>query len=392
MKAERRQTLIENLVYLILWLVILVSPMLELYYNEEVSIEWQNIWRAWRVMIPFMIIFLINNYLFIPRLLLRKRIIGYLVAITLLTGIAYLSVNALKPQFDDRPFVERKLDFQRQPGDSAYRAQPKAFREAIPPGSNTDRGLAPQGRMQRNDPRPPLSRRPFMFFHLFNFFTMATLIIGLNIAIKLLFKSIRDEHRLKELEKQKLSTELEYLKHQINPHFFMNTLNNIHALIDIDSEQAKQTVLELSKMMRYVLYDAALPRLPLQKEIQFLRNYIELMRIRYTDKVDIQVSFPEEVPDVSIPPLLCISFIENAFKHGISYRNPSFIYFCMKIEGSELHCQVINSSFGEADDHKGVGLDNIRKRLRLLYGEHYTLHIENEEESYKVLLIIPLES
>lgn len=230
-------------------------------------------------------------------------------------------------------------------------------------------------------------------FLLLNFLLITFLVIGLNIAVKLLFKSLRDDHKLKELERHNLQTELEYLKHQINPHFFMNTLNNIHALIDIDTEKAKETVIELSKMMRYVLYDATQPRLPLTKEIQFLNNYIELMSIRYTDKVDIQVSFPEAVPDVMIPPLLFISFVENAFKHGISYRQQSFISLKMEITGNDLHCRIINSSFDKTNGQiQGVGLDNARKRLRLLYGDNYTLQINSNGGKHDVLLVIPLQT
>lgn len=130
------------------------------------------------------------------------------------------------------------------------------------------------------------------------------LMVGFNIAIKLFFKSFRDEEMLKELEHQRLQSELEYLKYQINPHFFMNTLNNIHALVDIDTGKAKSTIVELSKLMRYVLYEASNKTILLSREVQFLKNYIALMSLRYTNKVSIQMDFPVEVPEVQIPPLL----------------------------------------------------------------------------------------
>ena len=229
---------------------------------------------------------------------------------------------------------------------------------------------------------------PFLHFHILTIL----LIIGLNVAIKFLFKSIRDDHRMKDLEKQTSETELAYLKHQINPHFFMNTLNNIHALIDIDKEKAQQTILELSKIMRYVLYEASLPSVPLEKEIHFLSNYIELMKIRYTEQVDIRISLPEQIPDTQIPPLLFISFLENAFKHGISYRKASFIHLSMEIKEQELHCLFVNSNFNtQHTQEAGIGLENIRKRLHLLYHTNYTLHIENKDNQYRVLLIIPIQ-
>ena len=173
----------------------------------------------------------------------------------------------------------------------------------------------------------------------------------------------------------------------------MNTLNNIHALIDLDTEKAKETVLELSKMMRYVLYDATQPTLPLAKEIAFLDNYIGLMKLRYTDQVEIGVSLPEEIPNIQIPPLLFISFLENAFKHGISYRRKSFIHLSMEVKENEIECLVINSSFNNAtEQHKGIGLENVKKRLRLLYDNDYTLDIQSENNEYRVLLIIPIQS
>lgn len=131
---------------------------------------------------------------------------------------------------------------------------------------------------------------------------------------------------LKELEHQHLESELKYLKYQLNPHFFMNTLNNIHALVDIDSEKAKKTIIELSKLMRYVLYEANKSQISLKYEIQFLENYIALMKLRYTEHLDIQTEFPLIVPHVQIPPLLFISLLENAFKHGVSYRESSYIH------------------------------------------------------------------
>ena len=221
---------------------------------------------------------------------------------------------------------------------------------------------------------------------------IAFLMVGFNIAIKLFFKSFRDEEMLKELEHQRLQSELQYLKYQINPHFFMNTLNNIHALVDIDTGKAKSTIVELSKLMRYVLYEASNKTILLSREVQFLKNYIALMSLRYTNKVSIQMDFPAEVPEVQIPPLLFVSFVENAFKHGVSYRSESFIHVLMQLdEGNRLSFRCSNSNNGSADEqHHGIGLENIRKRLRLLFGNDYTLSITEEEHKFDVLLIIPL--
>jgi len=392
-KGERRQALLENLIYLIIWLTIFVAPMLDYWYNNDDNVQWNDVFRAWKFILPFFVLFVINNYVLIPLLLIRERYWPYfLLAVTVI--VLMLLFNPLRmngPNPGNRPFPERRMEANRPP-DDRQRQMPPPNAENFPP---KDR--------QPGDHPFPMDRRPEdMRFHMLripfvmpyvNFALLAIFVLGLNIAIKLLFKSLKDDRRMKELEKHTLQTELEYLKHQINPHFFMNTLNNIHALIDIDTERAKDTVLELSKMMRYILYDAALPALPLKNEIRFLTNYVELMRIRYTEQVDIRFSVPEDIPDTQIPPLLFISFIENAFKHGISYKHKSFIHIEIDIHENELKCFVINSYFDNAanDEQRGIGLENVRKRLNLLYGDSYRLTIQQENNEYSVLLIIPIQ-
>ena len=217
---------------------------------------------------------------------------------------------------------------------------------------------------------------------------------GANTGIKLIYQSMRDEQQMEALKRQNLQAEMDYLKYQINPHFFMNTLNNIHALIDIDADSAKNAVIELSKMMRYVLYDSGREIISLNRDIQFLKNYIELMRIRYTDDVEIRVEYPENLPEqVSIPPLLLIVFVENAFKHGVSYNRPSFIHLRIDYADGRVTSTLTNSRHAAPADRKadsGIGLENVRKRLALIYGEkNYTLDIREEENFYTVKLVIP---
>ena len=385
-KSERQQHILENLIYLIIWITVMATPIFEQVYNNENTINWNDILRGWKMIAPFFILFLINNYILLPFLLIRKKSWLYLLftaGTIVLLGVAMYQIN--KPdiqEFNNLPFPGKRIEI------------PPRESQNNPPREMEPHNPHFRKPMERNfKERVPLPlfwrlgiRPPFIHFILFSM-----LVLGVNIAIKLLFKSLQDDRKMKELEKEKLKTELDYLKHQINPHFFMNTLNNIHALIDIDTEKAKETVLELSKMMRYLLYDSAQPSLPLDKEFTFLRNYIELMKIRYTNQVDIMVSIPEIVPDIKIPPLLFISFIENAFKHGITYQQKSFIQVSMDIRDAELHCQVINSNFDNINgQHKGIGLDNIRQRLRLLYGDNYKLEINNENNEFHVLLIIPI--
>ena len=180
----------------------------------------------------------------------------------------------------------------------------------------------------------------------------------------------------------------------------MNTLNNIHALVDIDPEQAKDSIVQLSKIMRFVLYEGSKQMVPLRQEILFLQNYIELMRKRVADQVDIRVSLPDMLPDREVPPLMLITFVENAFKHGVSYQQPSFINIRISIDGStdspqpaSLHFVCRNSKIPQAEDrHGGVGLQNAKRRLDLLYADRYDLHIDDAADTYTVTLQIPLGS
>jgi LytS/YehU family sensor histidine kinase len=220
---------------------------------------------------------------------------------------------------------------------------------------------------------------------------MLVLMLFANLGIKLYFKQRRDQLQLAKLEKQNLEQQLEYLKYQLNPHFLMNTLNNIHALVDIEPEEAKHSIVELSKMMRYVLYEGAKSSVPLQKDIEFLRNYVTLMKLRYTDKVSIRFDVPDDITNKMVPPMLLITFVENAFKHGVSYRNPSFIDIHITTSGDTLAFVCRNSKTDkEPDLEGGVGLKNTRQRLDLIYGNDYRLDIDDGEDTYEVTLELKL--
>ena len=408
----KRQQVLENLIYGVIWIVLFITPFGDYIYNQNNSVKWDDVFLMWERMLPFFLIFLINNFVFVPQLLIKKKSWLYLLSIllTILIFVGFTTQGRMTPH---NKVPELNKEWNSRPPTSPDHSMAPPAPHDMPSGNinpesrsnpENDLGLEnnsnPENNLNfRNSPNPG-NDRPYphkdLFLHMpfigpfLNNFIIAILIVGFNIAIKLLFQSIRDEHQLKELEKHNLETELAYLKHQINPHFFMNTLNNIHALIDIDTEKAKDTVIELSKMMRYVLYDSSQETISLEKEILFIKNYIELMKLRYTNKVNIKLFLPEVIPSVKIPPLLFISFLENAFKHGISYQKDSYINFSLQIDEREIECLVTNSNFEKESGQQGIGLENVRKRLNLLYKENYTLKIDSTEEEFSVLLIIPL--
>jgi hypothetical protein len=238
-------------------------------------------------------------------------------------------------------------------------------------------------------------RPAFLSYQVYNYILSALFFTFFSLGLRLMERHAGIEKKQKELEKEKLNSELALLKNQISPHFFFNTLNNIYSLISINTEDSQNAVLKLSRLMRYLLYESEQGITRLSKEIEFMNNYIDLMRLRTSNKVSMQVNFPENYEDISLPPLLFIPFIENAFKHGISYRDKSFIEIMMKTENDNLVFRCTNSINGyktdKEDNHNGIGLENVKKRLNLLFPERHTLKISKTEKIFDVELIIGMK-
>lgn len=239
--------------------------------------------------------------------------------------------------------------------------------------------------------KPP----PFKVFGFFNHIVASILISGFAMGLAVMEKLKENEKRQKELEKEKLNSELAFLKNQVSPHFFFNTLNNIYSLIGIDAPTAQESVLKLSKLMRYLLYESEHGETLMSHEIDFMTNYIDLMKLRISQKVELQIDFPKDFPDFSVPPLLFVPFVENAFKHGVSYREHSYITIQMKIEGHHVHFYSENSvgknNQPEDIQHSGIGLENVKKRLNLLFAGKHELKISSSETIFKIDLTIETE-
>lgn len=358
--------------YLTVWVAVFLTPLVA-YYVETAqqgkSFGWHFVLEAWTNFLPFFVLFWLHDILLAPLLIQKGKIKRY--AVYVLITVAVFIMVRCATRINPAP----------APPDDYLPRHPTEKIEPIRPPRPDER--PPHNHHKK--PNEPLN--PAMFISL----AVAVMMCGLNNAVKLYFKARKDETTLSELERQSLQKELEYLRYQINPHFFMNTLNNIHALVDIDPNRAKQTVIELSKLMRYVLYEGAMKTVPVSHEIDFVRNYLALMKLRYTDKVDITATFPEALPDLKIAPLLLITFVENAFKHGISYRKASFIDISVKTEGQRLMFSCINSVAPRIGSQPGgVGLTNVKKRLGLIYKDTFNLDIKSDAERFSVSLTIPL--
>ena len=217
------------------------------------------------------------------------------------------------------------------------------------------------------------------------------LLVAGDLGLTALYRSRKHEAELKELQAANVSRQLEALRYQINPHFFMNTLNNIQSLIYTDPDKATEAVSEFSKLMRIVLYEGEAPTIPLSHELDYIRHYLSLMRLRYPESVRIEAALPRQTDSAVVPPLLMASFVENAFKHGISYEAPSFVRLSLEMTQRRILFSCANSLHpARQKEQHGLGMENIRKRLDLLYDSDYALHIDEQPDSYRVLLDIPL--
>jgi len=201
-----------------------------------------------------------------------------------------------------------------------------------------------------------------------------------------------------DLEKRTLQSELSLLKSQINPHFLFNTLNSLYALTLKKSDKSPEIVLRLSEMIRYILYECNTRIVLLEKEIQYIKNYIELERIRYGNVARIEFDYGgDDVENYKVIPLLFITFLENAFKHGLSHHiDGGYVEAMLYVEDGILDFTLQNSISEQQDElyyQGGIGLKNISRRLELIYGKkNYELHIEAEEKIYTVSLRLDLNA
>ena len=400
----------ETIIYIVLWTMLFMAPVMSMSVRSAqtgIDFDWSEIFTVWKQYAVFFLVFLIHNHLMAPMLIYHQqkwRYLGLSVAIIVIFQVYQCNH---RPDFRNRgprPEMVKQFEHERPPlppdfqeGDFEPGFQEGDFEPGEPPRDiepfRPDGPRHEKGSRHEKGPRREGNQHPPLIFGQRDIVALiiVVLMLGMNLGIKLYFKQRNDQKHLKELERQNLEQQLEYLKYQINPHFFMNTLNNIHALVDIDPEKAKSTILELSKMMRFVLYEGNKTVVPLEREISFLQNYITLMKLRYTDKVRIQVDVAQTLPNKDVPPLIFITFVENAFKHGVSYRQESFIDIAINIDNDTLVFTCNNSRIPQEEEkHGGVGLANVRQRLDLIYGLNYELDINDDPQTYSVKLTLPL--
>ena len=211
-------------------------------------------------------------------------------------------------------------------------------------------------------------------------------------ALALARRWVTTDQKLKEVEAERATAELRNLRSQINPHFLLNTLNNIYALTAFDTPKAQQAIQELSKMLRHILYDYQQPKVALSDEVEFLQNYVNLVRIRLSDSVDVKFQTFIANPQLEVAPMVFISLVENAFKHGVSPSEPSFIHIQIESADNQIVCDIQNSNHPKtANDHSGhgIGLVQVQRRLELTYPDHYQWeHGPTDDGIYRSRIVI----
>ena len=227
---------------------------------------------------------------------------------------------------------------------------------------------------------------------LFIYLLFLIALIALTVGLRHYIRSRRLKEQLKEQQQHHTEAELAWLKNQINPHFLFNTLNNISSLIQIDADAAQDSIAQLSDLLRYAMYETDKPLVPLKGEIDFMQNYIELMRLRHNNQLEINTSWAEVPPQTTIPPLLFVSLIENAFKHGVSSSRPSRIDIRLETDGDTLIFDCQNTNYPKDDQNRsgsGIGLENTRRRLELMYPGHYTWQqTVTDDNIYKIRITL----
>jgi two-component system, LytTR family, sensor kinase len=358
------------ILHVAVWIILFLVPAYLLFIDsgsDEIIIR-----RIYIQIFLYAVIFYTNYLVLTPRLFFKKRKALYFIAAISLVALATFVNEYTFKKFDYRRIatVNREMEIRAH-------MQP-------PPGVP----FMP-GNVFRAQHRMPSENWP-----MYNFIITTLFLSGFGLGLSFTDKFTQHEKERKEAEKEKLNTELAFLKNQINPHFLFNTLNNIYSLVQTSVPDGQKAILQLSKLMRYILYETEKGDGFLSQEIDFMKTYIELMKLRISEKVSITVSFPENYKDEAIPPLLFLPFVENAFKHGITYRSPSFVNVQLKVDTGKIIFECSNSIANRGEDliknDSGIGLENVKKRLSLLFPGHHNLKVFETDSIFHVILQIDI--
>lgn len=408
------------------WLLFMALPLLFINGGQNNVLLLSGNRLYWLFCGTYIFLFYFNAYLLIPKLFLKKKYVLYsIVILALLAGTYYLKPydqlirstrqEGLPPQMQS-PMRERLLGRTKpgpphempQPGQDGPAAGPPPHLEdtahrlnqakqdcdtggavgpSIRPGANGP-GFGRYSDLPHFQPPPPNGRN-FHPFDVISFFIFL-MIIALSTAMKIMEQWRMTEKRAIQAESDKASAELSFLKAQINPHFLFNTLNNIYTLTLMKDDHAPDSIMRLSNIMRYVTDDVMNDFVPLQQEIDCIKDYIELQRLRLGEKTKVDVEISGDIDDKKVPPLILMTFVENVFKYGISKHHRSNITIKLIGDSTSIIFFCQNSIFPEKDEKRrvGIGLKNTKQRLDHLYPGKHILDINTDNQLYTIKLIL----
>ncbi|MCI7009570.1 MAG: histidine kinase [Parabacteroides sp.] len=233
--------------------------------------------------------------------------------------------------------------------------------------------------------------RPVLYLIGFGILFSDSLVVAAPVAIRYALRWNETRLALQEEKRKHADAELAWLKNQLNPHFLFNTLNNISSLVQIDADSAQESIGQLSDLLRYALYESNHESVPLENEVEFMTNYIDLMKLRCNELTQVDTYFAPPPHPVRVAPLLFISVIENAFKHGVNSRKHSFVRISLTWQGNDLIFTAENSNDPKRDADRsgsGIGVENLRRRLELLYPNRYRYEQELKGDTYFVKIVL----
>ena len=346
----KNNSILKIAIHVLIWLLLCIVPYL---LSSNDAPEFTKILKfSWVPMVFYAIVFYINYFILIEKLLFNKKTVFYILINLILITLFTWSI------FEIKHLVTELYHLPKPP-----------------------------------DPSNGIAHKPSLKLFIYKDALSMLIPIIISIAVKVTEKWTRAEIEKKEAESENLNSELQHLKYQLQPHFFFNSLNNIYSLIESSPSQAQETVHTLAKLMRYMLYDADTGKTNLAEEVEFMTQYITLMKLRISDKTTVVTDFPTLVREYKIAPLLFISLIENAFKHGVSATQPSEIYFSLSIKDNTVRFIAQNTNFPKTNQDKsgsGIGLNNLKKRLQLLYPKDHMFEEKVVNNTFSALLIIDL--
>ncbi|MCB0485009.1 MAG: histidine kinase [Flavobacteriaceae bacterium] len=308
-------------------------------------------------------IFYVNFSFLVPYFLLKKKVLIYISSVIILLSIA-VTANKLIP----------------------FNKPPEPFEENI--DIKNEISLFKNDKPIAFDIKKPPRKNGFFNFDLIFplFFNLPFIVIGTT--MKMYDEWNKNERKKQEIETKNKTTELHYLKHQLNPHFLFNSLNSIYSLTSKKSSDAPEAVIMLSELMRYMLYKTDNDFVMLKDELDYIQNYLKLQRLRIAKNENITINIHGSVARQKIRPLLLISFIENAFKHGTNFMGDTEVKILITIDGNNLHFQCINLIGNKKKDkeNSGIGLANTKERLELLYPNKHNLIVKEENNKFMVEL------